>query len=177
MTGPAGPNLNLTSKRESPPVLTTLKPTPERCGAYTTATVRAAQVSTRISRSRRSTRGRRRASAPTRAPSQFGAAAQGVPLTRLRGSKRGVLAARVRRARADAFDDLGRAPLHDACWLSKPDFALVDALVAAAPAVLFRRDSRGHAPLNFAPRATWELCARFLDRSRVVRAAAPRLRS
>ena len=90
-----------------------------------------------------------------------------------------MLAARVRLARADAFDDLGRAPLHDACWSSKPDFALVDALVAAAPAAaaLFRRDSRGHAPLNFAPRATWELCARFLDpQFLVVRAAEPRLR-
>ena len=75
-----------------------------------------------------------------------------------------------------SFDDLGRAPLHDACWSSKPDFALVDALdVAAAPAALFRRDSRGHAPLNFAPRATWELCARFLDpQFLVVRAAEPR---
>ena len=41
-----------------------------------------------------------------------------------------------------AFDDLGRAPLHDACWASKPDFTLVDAL---APVALFRRYSRGNA--------------------------------
>ena len=58
-------------------------------------------------------------------------------------------------ASAAAFDDLGRAPLHDACWSATPDFALIDTLLAADATVLFRADSRGHCPLDFAPRDTW----------------------
>lgn len=52
-------------------------------------------------------------------------------------------------------DDMGRTPLHDACWTSEPSFALVDILLNECPDLLYIKDRRGHTPLFYARREHW----------------------
>lgn len=54
-----------------------------------------------------------------------------------------------------ATDDLGRLPLHDACWNDKVDFAVIDILITQEPATLLAQDNRGHTPLCYVPRKAW----------------------
>lgn len=60
-----------------------------------------------------------------------------------------------------AKDDLGRVPLHDACWNEGLDFEVIDLLVKDDPWLLVCADNRGHTPLCYAPRASWPSWARF----------------
>jgi hypothetical protein len=46
-------------------------------------------------------------------------------------------------------DDIGRTPLHDACWTSVPQFSIVERLIQEAPELLLVQDHRGHTPLQF----------------------------
>jgi len=67
---------------------------------------------------------------------------------------------------AVARDDLGRAPLHDACWNETLDWAAVDALLAEDPCQLLSVDNRGHTPLCYAPQCSWRAWAAFLQSRR-----------
>lgn len=53
-------------------------------------------------------------------------------------------------------DDYGRNPLHDACWVHKPNFELMDLVLSRCPDLLFIKDRRGHTPLSFARRDQWK---------------------
>ena len=53
-------------------------------------------------------------------------------------------------------DDYGRNPLHDACWVHKPNFELMDLILKRCPDLLFIKDRRGHTPLSFARRDQWK---------------------
>jgi Ankyrin repeats (3 copies) len=53
--------------------------------------------------------------------------------------------------RTDRCDDFGRNAFHDAMWTSKPNFAVVDALMGAAhPGLLLATDVRGNPPFAYA---------------------------
>merc|ERR1711924_482148 len=67
---------------------------------------------------------------------------------------------------ANARDDLGRAPLHDACWNEQLDWSAVDALLARDPCQLLCADNRGHTPLCYAPQCSWGAWAQFLQSRR-----------
>ncbi|KAJ1455790.1 hypothetical protein M885DRAFT_519004 [Pelagophyceae sp. CCMP2097] len=73
---------------------------------------------------------------------------------------------------AQARDDLGRVPLHDACWNEKVDFGVVDMLIAADISALCAPDNRGHTPLCFAPEAAWPSWRAYLLGKRDVLRAA-----
>lgn len=53
-------------------------------------------------------------------------------------------------------DDYGRNPLHDACWVHKPNFELMDLVLSKCPDLLYIKDRRGHTPLSFARRDQWK---------------------
>lgn len=63
-------------------------------------------------------------------------------------------------------DDVGRSPLHDACWSHKPDFDLIRVLLEEAPECLLVMDKRGFTPLCYCPRATWGLWATFFQENK-----------
>ncbi len=52
-------------------------------------------------------------------------------------------------------DDMGRSPLHDACWMAEPNFELVSLLVSKCPDLLYISDKRGHTPLCYIRREHW----------------------
>lgn len=61
-------------------------------------------------------------------------------------------------------DDVGRTPLHDACWSSEPNFQLIELIVSISPSLLLMKDKRGHAPLEYTRREHWSTWISFLDR-------------
>lgn len=64
-------------------------------------------------------------------------------------------------------DDMGRTPMHDACWLSGPpnhDVMLI--LIGSAPEMLLSRDKRGHSPFDYARREYWPNWVAFLNEHR-----------
>lgn len=63
-------------------------------------------------------------------------------------------------------DDLGRTPLHDACWTTTPAFELVKTIVRIEPDLLLVSDRRGHTPLGYVRRDDWGAWVRFLDENR-----------
>jgi hypothetical protein len=63
-------------------------------------------------------------------------------------------------------DDMGRTPLHDACWTHKPNFAIVMELLEVSPELLFIVDHRGFTPLTYAPKETWGMWCEFLQENR-----------
>lgn len=60
-------------------------------------------------------------------------------------------------------DDLGRTPLHDACWASRPSFEAIQMLVRKEPDLLLLADKRGHTPLSYAKREMWGAWCQFLN--------------
>lgn len=46
-------------------------------------------------------------------------------------------------------DDYNRTPLHDACWTTEPEFALVELLQTRAPHQLLMEDVRGFTPFDY----------------------------
>jgi hypothetical protein len=59
-------------------------------------------------------------------------------------------------------DDFKRTPLHDACWTSEPNFALVDILLRAAPEHALLPDSRGDTPFAYVRAEHWDAWVDFL---------------
>ena len=67
-------------------------------------------------------------------------------------------------------DDMGRTPMHDACWSSsapKDMFDMVKILIKAAPEMLLSIDKRGHSPFDYARREFWPQWVAFLNENRV----------
>ncbi|KAL3826822.1 hypothetical protein ACHAXA_005664 [Cyclostephanos tholiformis] len=64
-------------------------------------------------------------------------------------------------------DDMGRTPMHDACWLSgPPNHDIMKMLIGAAPEMLLSRDKRGHSPFDYARREYWPNWVAFLNEHR-----------
>lgn len=61
-------------------------------------------------------------------------------------------------------DDLGRNPLHDACWTDEPNFELVKVIITKCPDLLYISDNRGFTPLEFIGNTgKWREWHAFLD--------------
>jgi ankyrin repeat protein len=60
-------------------------------------------------------------------------------------------------------DDYGRTPMHDACWTTEPNFELLEMLMRKCPSLLFLKDRRGHAPLQYARKEHWKSYIQFLS--------------
>lgn len=63
-------------------------------------------------------------------------------------------------------DDMGRTPMHDACWMREPNFELMDMLVQNDPDLLMIRDGRGFSPLSYVRREHWCQWCDFLLRNK-----------
>lgn len=59
-------------------------------------------------------------------------------------------------------DDYGRTPMHDACWVSHPNFELVTLLIKKNPDLLLIKDKRGCIPLQYV-KANISLWVSFLN--------------
>ena len=59
-------------------------------------------------------------------------------------------------------DDMGRTPMHDACWRPTIDLELLDLLIGSCPELLMLSDKRGHTPLDYARREHWEVLIPYL---------------
>ena len=46
-------------------------------------------------------------------------------------------------------DDMGRTPLHDACWTCEPNMDLMELLILHCPELLVMKDRRGSAPFEY----------------------------
>ncbi len=62
----------------------------------------------------------------------------------------------------NVVDDYGRTPLHDAFWLNRPNYDIIDILLAACPDLLYVTDDRGHSPLRYAPKKHWKTWVKYL---------------
>ena len=63
----------------------------------------------------------------------------------------------------DVRDDFGRSPIHDACWTSKPNVAIMDLLVnSVSPEMLLAEDVRGHTPFDYARKEHYEEWCQYL---------------
>merc|ERR1711906_96901 len=65
-------------------------------------------------------------------------------------------------------DDMGRTPMHDVCWSSAPNHAIMKLLVREAPEMLLTKDKRGHSPFDYARREHWASWASFLSEHRTL---------
>lgn len=64
-------------------------------------------------------------------------------------------------------DDMGRTPMHDACWSSSPpNHDIMKMLICAAPELLLSKDKRGHSPFDYARREYWPNWVAFLNEHR-----------
>jgi hypothetical protein len=59
--------------------------------------------------------------------------------------------------------DIGRTPLHDACWTAKPQFEIIKMLLDESPDLLFLTDKRGFTPMAYVPREHWGQWCLFLE--------------
>ena len=59
--------------------------------------------------------------------------------------------------------DMGRTPLHDACWTAKPNFEIIELLLDASPDLLFITDKRGFTPMAYVPKENWCQWCIFLE--------------
>mmetsp|Transcript_47934 Transcript_47934/g.71384 ORF Transcript_47934/g.71384 Transcript_47934/m.71384 type:complete len:382 (-) Transcript_47934:246-1391(-) len=59
-------------------------------------------------------------------------------------------------------DDLGRTPMHDACWAADFNKQLILLLVTEWPDLLFVKDKRGFTPLSYVRKSQWEDWRTFL---------------
>ena len=67
-------------------------------------------------------------------------------------------------ASVQCVDDLGRSPLHEACWSDRPSLCVVDVLLRQDPRLLYLTDSRGATPLSYVPRSEWSTWVSYLER-------------
>jgi hypothetical protein len=58
--------------------------------------------------------------------------------------------------------EMGRTPLHEACWTNKPDFKAIELLLQDCPDFLFLTDQRNFSPLDFIPKEAHEEWNDFL---------------
>ena len=64
-------------------------------------------------------------------------------------------------------DDMGRTPMHDACWSSTPpNHEIMKLLICYAPELLLSKDKRGHSPFDYARREHWPNWVTFLNEHR-----------
>lgn len=64
-------------------------------------------------------------------------------------------------------DDMGRTPMHDACWSSSaPNHEIMRILITSAPEMLLSVDKRGHSPFDYARREYWPQWVQFLNEHR-----------
>lgn len=64
-------------------------------------------------------------------------------------------------------DDMGRTPMHDACWSSSPpNHEIMKILICSAPELLLSKDKRGHSPFDYARREYWPNWVQFLNEHR-----------
>lgn len=67
------------------------------------------------------------------------------------------------KVRVEIRDDFGRTALHDACWTSTPNFAVMDELLEFVdPFMLLTEDVRGSTPLDYARRNHWDDWVKYL---------------
>jgi hypothetical protein len=60
-------------------------------------------------------------------------------------------------------DDMGRTPLHEACWRPTPSLPIMVLLInRLPPEAMLARDLRGHTPFDYVRREDWGLWLRFL---------------
>ena len=59
-------------------------------------------------------------------------------------------------------DDIGRNPLHDACWSHKPNFGLIKQLIVKCPDLLYISDNRGFTPLSYVGKPCYRQWCKFL---------------
>jgi ankyrin repeat protein len=68
------------------------------------------------------------------------------------------------RVDVDVRDDFGRTPMHDACWTSKPNVAMMDLLINNVPPdMLLTEDVRGHTPFEYARKEHYEEWTQYLS--------------
>ncbi|TFJ85114.1 hypothetical protein NSK_003537 [Nannochloropsis salina CCMP1776] len=65
--------------------------------------------------------------------------------------------------RVHMCDDLGRTPLHDACWAKVPVFDCVSAIMDQDPSLIRVVDCRGATPLSYIRREHWPEWREFFD--------------
>ncbi len=63
-------------------------------------------------------------------------------------------------------DDYGRTILHDACWVSDPDFDLIQIILEKCSDLFLICDKRGHTPLNYAQKDDFEKWCSFLYKNK-----------
>lgn len=66
-------------------------------------------------------------------------------------------------ASVQCVDDLGRSPLHDACWSDCPSWHVVDLLLGQDPRLFHLTDSRGATPLSYVPSSQWQAWTDYLE--------------
>ena len=67
------------------------------------------------------------------------------------------------RVDVDVRDDFGRTPIHDACWTSKPNIAMMDLLINNVPPdMLLTEDVRGHTPFDYARKEHYDEWTQYL---------------
>jgi hypothetical protein len=59
--------------------------------------------------------------------------------------------------------DMGRTPLHDACWTASPNFEIIEMLLDSSPDLLFLTDIRGFTPMAYVPKEHWQDWCFFLE--------------
>mmetsp|Transcript_14832 Transcript_14832/g.18092 ORF Transcript_14832/g.18092 Transcript_14832/m.18092 type:complete len:271 (-) Transcript_14832:127-939(-) len=59
-------------------------------------------------------------------------------------------------------DDLGRTPMHDACWTVVPNFELMELILHHEPDLMLIKDVRGHSPFSYARQDHWKDWRDFL---------------
>lgn len=65
--------------------------------------------------------------------------------------------------RVHMCDDLGRTPLHDACWAKTPVFDCISTIMDQDPALIRVVDCRGASPLAYIRREHWPVWRHFFD--------------
>ena len=62
-------------------------------------------------------------------------------------------------------DDFGRTPLHDVCWVTKPNFQIVTNLLKVSPDLFIIGDSRGFTPLQYVKKDQHGAWSDFLEQN------------
>jgi len=61
-------------------------------------------------------------------------------------------------------DDIGRTPLHDACWTPEPMLELVEFILEKEPSLFFAKDKRGFKPFVYTRKSDWPLWIELLKK-------------
>ena len=70
--------------------------------------------------------------------------------------------------RVHMCDDMGRTPLHDACWAKTPVFDCISAILDQDPSLIRVMDCRGASPLAYIRREHWPAWRSFFDAKKEV---------